>query len=259
MYGFDALIFDVDGTVADTERDGHRPAFNAAFAEAGLDWNWSVEFYAGLLAVTVGKERIRHYVQRWRPPFVADGDLDGFISDLHRRKNRHYREILRSGAIPMRTGVRRLLRQAREAGIRLAIATTTTPGNVYALLECSGSRDLPGWFDVIAAGDAVAEKKPAPDIYLLALAELGLEPRRCVAVEDSDNGMRSALGAHIRALLVTVNGYTRKQDFSGAALVTDGLGDADTPARILHGGADGAVVVDLETLNAMHERVYAGG
>jgi len=259
MYGFDALIFDVDGTVADTERDGHRPAFNAAFAEVGLDWSWSVDLYGELLAVTGGKERIRYFVERWRPDFEALLDLDDFIADLHRRKTRHYLEILRSGAIPLRTGVRRLLRQARDSGVRLAIATTTTPENVYALLECSGDRDLPGWFEVVAAGDVVAEKKPAPDIYLLAMDRLGLTPRSCVAIEDSDNGTRSALGASIRALLVTVNGYTINQDFSGAALVTDGLGDAGAPARVLRGGLEGAGVIDLEVLDVMHGKVYADG
>lgn len=258
MYGFDALILDVDGTLADTERDGHRLAFNAAFAEVGLAWNWSEELYGELLAVTGGKERIRFFLERWQPAFATPEDLDGFVADLHRRKTLHYLEMLRRGAIPLRAGVMRLLREAHEAGLRLAVATTTTPENVIALLEHSGNRALPGWFGVIAAGDAVTAKKPAPDIFQLALDELGLEACNCVAVEDSDNGVRSAFGAGLRALLVTVNGYTRGQDFSRAALVVDGLGEPDLPVRTLQGSLGGSPYVDLAALDVMHRRVYAG-
>jgi len=258
MYDFDALIFDVDGTLADTEKDGHRPAFNAAFADLGLAWNWSEELYGELLAVTGGKERVRYYIERRQPVFTAPEDLDGFVSDVHRRKTGHYLDMLRRGAIPLRPGVMRLLREARNAGLRLAIATTTTPENVVTLLECSGSRDLPGWFDVIAAGDAVAAKKPAPDIFQLALQELGLEASDCVAIEDSDNGVRAALGAELRALLVTVNAYTQGQDFSGAALVVDGLGESAAPLRVLQGSIGGSRYVDLATLDAMHRRIHVG-
>lgn len=257
MYGFDALILDVDGTLADTERDGHRPAFNAAFAEMGLDWYWSEGLYGELLAVTGGKERIRFFIDRRCPAFAAPEDLDGFTADIHRRKTHHYLAMLRRGAIPLRAGVMRLLRQARDAGVRLAVATTTTLENVVTLLECSGAAELPNWFDFIAAGDAVEAKKPAPDIFLLALDELGLRARDCVAVEDSDNGARSALGAGLRALLVTVNAYTRSQDFAHAALVVDGLGEPDTPVQVLRGSLAGPRYVDLAALDAMHRRVYA--
>ncbi len=258
MYGFQALIFDVDGTLADTERDGHRPAFNAAFAEAGLDWDWTVPIYGELLAVTGGKERIRYFIERWRPPFQPPADLDAFIADLHRRKTAHYLEMLRTGAIPLRPGVLRLLREARSVGVRLAIATTTTPENVTTLLECSGEPDLPGWFEVIAAGDIVPAKKPAPDIFLLALDQLGLPARACVAVEDSDNGVRSALGADLRALLVTVSSYTQDQDFAGATLVVDGLGEPGAPPAVLAGSLDGSGLIDLAALDDLHRRAWPG-
>src|SRR5262245_50367357 len=126
----EALIFDVDGTLADTERDGHRIAYNAAFAEKGLAWDWTVSLYGELLSVTGGKERIRHYLEHWRTDFSPPADLDAFIADLHAVKTRHYTQLLRSGGIPLRPGVRRLLEEARAAGLRLAIVTTTTPANV---------------------------------------------------------------------------------------------------------------------------------
>lgn len=261
MYGdgFDALIFDVDGTLADTERDGHRRAFNAAFAEAGLDWNWSVEFYRELLAVAGGKERILHFLRHRRSGFEPSTDMKDLVATLHRRKTDHYLDRLRSGAIPFRPGVLRLLRQARDAGIRLAIATTAAPESVTTLLECSGGPHLPGWFEVIAAGDAVANKKPAPDIYLLVLEELGLSAAHCVAVEDSDNGVRAALAANLRALLVTVNDYTRGQHFSGAALVLDGLGEPGSSPEVLAGELrSDEGLVDLGALNALHQSIYGG-
>jgi len=259
MYRFDALIFDVDGTLADTERDGHRCAFNQAFAEVGLDWSWSEDLYGELLRVTGGKERIRYYMERWRPTFAERDHLDRLIADLHRRKTRHYLEMLGQGRIPLRTGVMRLLREARNAGVRLAVATTTTPENVTRLLECSGGAEVLPWFEVIAAGDLVPAKKPAPDIYDLALAELGLPATACVAVEDSGSGVRAALGAGLRALLVTVNAYTVQDDFSGAALVTDGLGEPDLPVKVLRGSLGGADYIDLAALDAMHRWAYAGG
>jgi HAD superfamily hydrolase (TIGR01509 family) len=247
-----ALIFDVDGTLADTERDGHRVAFNLAFADAGLDWEWSVALYGRLLAVTGGKERIRHYLDHYNRAFSRPQDLDGFIAALHAAKTAHYTRMLSEGLIPMRNGVKRLLREALEAGLRLAIATTTTPANVSALLQYSLAPDAESWFDVIAAGDIVPAKKPAPDIYLWAMQRMGLPPVACLAVEDSHNGVQSALRADIRSILVTTNDYTAEDDFTGASLVVDRMGGPDEPFQVRSGGVDGQRYVSLELLRALH-------
>ena len=255
-----ALIFDVDGTLADTERDGHRVAFNAAFAERGLSWDWTPELYGELLAVTGGKERIQYYVERWRSDFRAPSDFDAFVADLHAAKTRHYAQLLRSGGIPLRPGVRRLLAEARSEGLRLAIATTTTPVNVEILIETTLGPQALSWFEVIGAGDVVAAKKPAPDIYDHVLRAMKLLPHGCLAFEDSSNGLRAARDAGIPCL-VTVNDYTRDQNFSGAVAVLDGFGESGRPARVLDGrGTSGdasrwpaGLVVDVAMLRTLSD------
>ncbi len=252
MAGLQALIFDVDGTLADTEKDGHRVAFNAAFRDAGLEWDWDEALYGELLAVTGGKERMRYYIERWSPACPEITDQDAWIAGLHRAKTAHYTRMLSEGAIPLRPGVRRLLDEARAEGVRLAIATTTTPANVTALLEHTLGPESIDWFEVIAAGDIVPAKKPAPDIYDWALRKMRLAPEEVVAFEDSGNGVLSAADAGIRDIVVTVNDYTRDHDFSRASVVLDGLGEPGRPARCLAGAAPAKGVVDLGYLRARH-------
>ncbi len=226
-----ALIFDVDGTLADTERDGHRIAFNEAFRQAGLDWHWDIPLYGALLAVTGGKERIRFYLEQFHPQLLDDADIDSRIAALHQSKTRCYTDLVAQGGLPLRVGVARLINEARAAGLRLAIATTTTPENVTVLLEHSLGKGSTAWFEVIGAGDIVPAKKPAPDIYVWVLKKLGLPASACLAFEDSENGLRAALGAGLRTI-VTTNDYTVDHTFDGAAMVLPDLGDVDAIHRV---------------------------
>jgi HAD superfamily hydrolase (TIGR01509 family) len=219
-----AVVFDVDGTLAETERDGHRVAFNRAFAEAGLPWQWDEERYGELLTVTGGKERIAHFAKRYAPQWLADGRSTERIAALHARKNVHYAAIVDAGELRLRPGLQRLLDALASSGLRLAIATTTSRANVDVLLRATLGAGASARFDAIVCGEDVARKKPDPEVYTLALRQLRLPAERCLAVEDSANGVRAALAAGI-ATLVVRSLYTRDEDFSGALRVFDGYAE----------------------------------
>ena len=217
------IIFDVDGTMADTERNGHRVAFNLAFEEHGLDWHWDEELYGKLLKITGGKERIKYY----QTDFLKQDVLsDTEIKELHLCKTKHYVELLQSGKIPLRRGVKKLIDEALDENIQVAISTTTTPVNVTALLHATLGKDSEKYFTDIAAGDIVPNKKPAPDIYRHALKNLNLKAEECIAIEDSEAGLESAVNAGIKTI-ITTNLYTQNQDFSKAELITNSLAEVN--------------------------------
>lgn len=222
-----ALIFDVDGTLADTE-EAHRGAFNAAFDEHGLDWNWSRPRYAELLAVAGGKERLAAHIDTLPLDDGARDHLKGLIPALHATKTAIYTRLVEAGGVPLRDGVERLFGEAREAGVRLAIASTTTHANIEALLRVNLGPAALKDFAVIGAADQARRKKPAPDIYLYVLRELGLPPRDCAAIEDSYNGVAAAVQAALFTV-VTPSYWTRGEDFSAADLVLPTLGSVSRP------------------------------
>jgi HAD superfamily hydrolase (TIGR01509 family) len=234
-----ALIFDCDGVLADTERDGHRPAFNQAFAEAGLDIVWDEAEYARRLQIGGGKERIASVI-----------DDPGQILALHKRKTALYKEMVRAGRLPGRPGIARVVEEAIAAGWTLAVASTSAEESVRAVLEHAVGEANATRFAVFA-GDIVPAKKPDPAIYALAIEQLGIAPADAIVVEDSRNGLLAAVGAGLRCV-VTVSGYTAEEDMSEAVLVVTSLGDPGEPARVLanRGAARPGDLVTLADLDA---------
>lgn len=222
-----AVIFDCDGVLVDTERDGHRVAFNRAFAAKGYDFEWSVAEYAELLKVAGGKERMRHYFdQKGWPSEVSD--RDAFIREMHKLKTDLFMKIIASGELPLRPGVARLVDEVIDADLVLAVCSTSNERAVNLVVETMLGPVRQAHFDAILAGDVVSKKKPDPEIYNLALERLSLRPRECVVIEDSHNGLQAAKAAGAYCV-VTTNGYTASEDFATADLVVPELGD---PPRI---------------------------
>ena len=247
-----ALIFDVDGTLAETE-DLHRRAFNGAFAELGLPWVWSPALYADLLTVMGGKERLRHYVETEHA-----GQLDALrplMGEIHDRKTRLYGDLVEGGGLALRPGVARLIGEARAEGLKLAVASTTSRPNVDTLLRINFPRgDVP--FDVIACGDEAARKKPAPDVFDLALRRLEVAPSEAVAFEDSAAGIRSALDAGL-PVIATRSRYTESHRLDGAFSAVSDLGEAGSPHRHLSGHVWPEGHVTLRALRDWHAQIPA--
>jgi HAD superfamily hydrolase (TIGR01509 family) len=230
-----ALLFDCDGVLADTERDGHRVAFNATFEELGLPVRWTVQEYADKLRIGGGKERMASLLT---PEFVAahglaadpEGQKD-LLADWHKRKTARYKAMVGEGRLPGRPGIKRIVAEATAAGWTLAVASTSAEESVRAVLEHAVGAELAARFEVFA-GDIVPAKKPDPAIYTLALSRLSLTAGDAIVIEDSRNGLLAAVGAGLRCV-VTLSGYTAEEDMSEAILVVTSLGDPQDPARVV--------------------------
>jgi HAD superfamily hydrolase (TIGR01509 family) len=230
-----ALILDCDGVLADTERDGHRRAFNETFDELGLPVHWSEADYAEKLKIGGGKERMASLLT---DPFVAENGLPSdaeaqapMLADWHRRKTARYQAIVQDGKLPARPGIARVAAAATNAGWTLAVASTSAEDSVRAVLDHAVGAELAAAFSVFA-GDIVPAKKPDPAVYLLALSELECAPADAIVIEDSRNGLLAAVGAGLRCV-VTISSYTAEEDMREAALVVSSLGDPGHPAHVL--------------------------
>jgi HAD superfamily hydrolase (TIGR01509 family) len=218
-----ALIFDCDGVLAETERDGHRVAFNRTFAAKGYDFEWDAVLYKELVKIGGGKERMKYFFDRTSWP-TGTSDQDALIKELHTLKTDFYAQIIESGELPLRPGVARLVDEAIAAGIKLAVCSTSNEKSVHTVVERLLGPERKAKFGVILAGDVVSKKKPDPEIYTLVLQRLHLKPTQCIVVEDNRNGLLAAKGAGMHCI-VTTNGYTEDEDFREADLVVSELGD----------------------------------
>jgi len=218
-----AIIFDLDGTIADTEKNGHRVAFNMAFLQEGLKTIWDVPAYGEYLKIAGGKERIRKLI-------TSDGfekqveNIDAYVNKIHKNKKKFFTEIVTSGKLPLRQGIKRIINKAHDEGLKLAVASTANEKSVHTVLEVVLGSEIKSWFDVILAGDIVSRKKPDPEIYNMAVEKLKTNASDCIAVEDSNNGLIAAKASGMKCI-ITTNVYTENDDFSQADLVVDSLGD----------------------------------
>ena len=243
------MIFDVDGTLVDSERHGHRVAFNQAFEELDLPYRWDEEEYGELLSITGGRRRLHQYLGEQG---MDEDERERLVPELHSRKSEIFKRIVEEGRMEVRPGTIRLLNELADAGCALAVATTGSGDWVRTLLE-QVAPDVQ--FDAMVFGDDVEERKPDPEAFEVCLDRLDVEASHAVAVEDSDNGLEAAKGAGL-ACAVVVNGYTAGQDLSGADLVLDGFGEPGSPARVIADRAQTGCqgVLDLPTLERLLTR-----
>lgn len=219
-----AVFFDQDGVIIDTERDGHRVSFNMTFKEFGFTDEWDVEYYHELLQIAGGKERMKHH---WKTKgfskSLTEEEIDNLVKEMHKRKTALFVELIETGKLPLRPGIHRFMKEAMEAGLKIAVCTTSNENAAKAVTE-KVLADIK--FDLVLAGDVVEKKKPDPEIYNLALSKLGLQPNEAFVVEDSKNGVKAAKAAGLRTI-VTTNHYTEKEDVNAGDVIVSCLGDPD--------------------------------
>jgi HAD superfamily hydrolase (TIGR01509 family) len=239
-----AVFFDQDGVIIDTERDGHRVSFNMTFQEFGFTDEWDVEYYHELLQIAGGKERMKHHwkTKGFSKPLTEE-EIDNLVKEMHKRKTALFVELIETGKLPLRPGIHRFMKEAMEAGLKIAVCTTSNEKAAKAVTE-KVLADIK--FDLVLAGDVVEKKKPDPEIYNLALSKLGLQPDEVFVVEDSKNGVKASKAAGLKTI-VTTNGYTEKEDVSAGDVIVSCLGDPDgEKAELRKGeipGFDGVVHV----------------
>ena len=221
----EALIFDCDGVLVDTERDGHRVAFNMAFGEKGIEIEWGIDEYKNLLSVAGGKERMKYYFNKvgWPQQYA---DKDELIYELHKQKTKFFMQLIESGKLSLRPGIKRLVDEAISEGIKLAVCSTSNEKSVNLIVEKLLGKERKAHFNGIFAGDVVSRKKPNPEIYKLCKSLLNLDPQKCFVIEDNRNGLLAAKAAGFNCL-ITTNDYSKEEDFKEADLVVDQLGDGD--------------------------------
>jgi len=238
------VLFDQDGVIIDTERDGHRVSFNMTFKEFGFTDEWDVEYYHELLQVGGGKERMKHHwkTKGFSKP-MSEAEIDELVPQMHKRKTALFVELIESGKLPLRPGVHRFMKEAMDADLKVGICTTSNEKAANAIAEKMLS-DI--HFDILLAGDVVKNKKPDPEIYHLALEKLGLKPEEAMVVEDSKNGVKASKAAGIQTI-VTYNGYTEKEDIEAGDVIVSCLGDPDGEKAMMRKGGipnfDGVVHV----------------
>lgn len=248
----EGVVFDVDGTIADTE-EVHRQAFNLAFQQFDLDWNWTPTLYEELLKISGGRERITYYGSDLRNGFRTDKAFQNFVLKIHGVKTEIYRDLLHSGAIKLRPGVERLFDDCRRENILLAIATSSKYANLKTLLDQNLGSEWRELFETIKTCDSVDEKKPSPAVYLAVLEEFPIPATRCLAFEDTKNGLGAATGAGI-CTIITTHFFTRHHHFPNAGLVIDQLGEPDQPFTVSAGDALGSNHVTLELMDQVLRR-----
>lgn len=252
-----ALLFDLDGTLAETESCGHRPSYNDAFRELGLKFRWSARLYKRLLERPSGKDRLHHYLRRYEPELGQHADAvqespEAWVDQVHALKSQHFHRRLEAGEVPLRPGVARLLREASDAGLRLAVVSNASTRSIKPFLKHGLGPELNKRISLVVGGEAGLARKPAPDLYRHALDELKLAHYECIAIEDSEIGLAAARAAGIPTV-ITVNAETRSQDFLGAALVLDCLGDPAQQATAIRGHMDEPLLT-LKTLRRIAQQ-----
>ena len=261
MAGLEAILWDVDGVLAESERDGHRVAFNLAFEACGLPWRWGEARYGELLRITGGRERLRHDMNsRSDAPVLAD-QREALVREVHLKKNAFYAGLVQAGKIPLREGVRELMQECRDRGVRMGIATTTSRSNVQALLQTHLGGAWGEWFGAVVCGEDVRSKKPDPEVYLRALSTLEIGPLQAVAIEDSPGGVVAARAADI-PVVVTRSHYFAAAAIDSAIAIGPGLHERSHwhPAlRIEPGNATRVRLGDIEAWAAQGESVSQFG